>query len=69
MQNTVPAVRPFSREQKLVTLAVESGSPLDELFDGGGTFFDQSLYGLNVTQTIPRNNRVLFMQLKLIVIA
>jgi hypothetical protein len=69
VQNTVPAMSPFSRKQKLVTSTVESGSPLDELLDLGRTFFYQSFDGFNVTKTVARNNGVLFVQLEIIVIA
>src|SRR3954469_239389 len=69
MENTVPAVCAFSSEEKVIAFPVESRSPFNELLNRCGTFFNQSLDGFYATKPIAGDDRVLFVQLQLVVVA
>ena len=68
VQHAITAVGSFAGKQELGSFAIESRSPFDELFDGGGSFFDQRADGRGIAQAVARGNGVGFVQADLVVI-
>ena len=68
VQDAVPAVRTLTREQQSCSLAIEGGSPFDELFNGGGCFFDQRADRVRIAQPVAGNQGVLLVQFYFIVV-
>ena len=68
MQYAITAVRSFTCEQQLCTLAIECGAPFDQLLDGGRSLFDERVNGKSIAKAIARFQGVLFMQFDFVVI-
>ena len=69
VQDAAAAVGAFAREGQTPAIAVELGAPVDQLLDGGGTFFDQRVHGAAIAQTVAGGERVLLVQLHFVVVA
>jgi hypothetical protein len=59
VKDAITAVRALTREEKLRTLPVESGSPSNQLLNRAGTFLDESFHRFNVAKTVTGNDCVL----------
>ena len=68
VQDAPPAVRAFLSEGQPGALAVELGAPLDQLFDRGRPLPDQHAHCGPVAQPVARRQRILLVQLDLVVL-
>ena len=69
VENAIPAVRTLACKQQTRSFPIERGSPFDELLNRSRCLFDQRMHSFNITETVARSNRVLFVKLNLIVVA
>jgi hypothetical protein len=68
VQDAVAAVRALAGECQLAARAVEGGAPLDQFLNRRRTLFHQGAHGDGVAQAVAGIQRVLFMQLDLVVV-
>ena len=69
VKNTIAAVGTLASKRQLRALAIEFRAPGDELLDGGGSFLHQRAHRGAIAEAVACCERVLFVQLDLIVIA
>ena len=69
VKNAVAAVRAFAGKEQMRAFAIESSAPGDELFDGGGRFFDENANCFEVAEAVTGDQGVVLMKLDLIVVA
>ena len=69
MKDAVAAVGAFAGKGEFRAFAIEAGSPVDELKDCGGAFFDERAHGFAIAETIAGIQRVLLVQLNIVVVA
>ena len=67
VQHPRARVRAFAREGQLPAVLVEVHSPLDELVDGLGAFFDQNAHGFLAAEAVAGAQRVVKMQVDFVV--
>ena len=69
VQNSVAAVRAFASESELGSNSIELRTPVDELLNAVGTFFDEDASGVFVDEAVARVDGVLQVKADLIFIA
>ena len=69
VQNSVAAVRAFASERELGSNSIELRTPVDELLNAVGTFFDEDASGVFVDEAVARVDGVLQVKADLIFIA
>jgi hypothetical protein len=69
VQHAVAAVRALAGERQLVAFAIELRAPIDELLNSRGAFLHQRVDRRTVAQPVSREQRVLLVELHLVIVA